>query len=575
MGLSASLQVGKSGLLAHQTGIQVTGNNLANLATPGYKRRTVEMSPIRDQSIGRGLYVGRGVQIGEITREVNEALETRLRNAITDENASAATQDLLGRLEAIQNELSNTDLTTRLNTYFNAWSQLATNPQDISLRTVVVQEAGNLTSFIKDLRTGYGQLEKQIDDELGVSVRQADDILQRIEQLNRQITVAEGGQGESGGLRDQRDALLGELSKSLAISTVEHPNGQIDVFVGSLPIMLDGKSRGLSLRDRVLSDPTTPTGQRIIKEVIIDADGSVISIDKGDLGAKSAFRNGSLQDAIDAIDDLAGQLIFETNKLHSTGQGLDLRNSYSSTNRVTDTTVAITDDNAELEFKPGHGSFQIHTTSKATGIRTTSTINVDLDGINPAADTTLNSLVASIDAVNGLSATINSDGTILIAGDTSDTLVSFTDDTSGVLASLGIGGFFRGEDAFDIQVDADVKADPRLLAVGQDHLPGDNRNALALAGLRDTPNATLDGLSIGQHWTRHVEGLAVRLAQARDQFEADGVVRENLQTQQAAVSGVNADEETINLLQFQRAYQASARFIGVVDELMQTLVNLV
>ncbi len=575
MGLTASLHIGKSGLLAQQTGIQVTGNNLANIATPGYKRRTVELTPIRDHEVARGIYVGRGVEVAAITREVNEALEARIRTSITDENGSAASQDLLGRIEAIQNELSDVDLTTRLNTYFNAWSQLATNPQDVSLRTLVTQEANNLASFIKDTRRSYGELEKQIDGQLGVSVRDADEILTRIEQLNGEITLAEKGNGESGGLRDRRDALLGELSKHLSISTVEQANGQVDVFVGSLPIMLDGKSRGLSLRAETVPDTTSPTGQRTVQEVIIDADGSSLDIDRGELGATIAFRNGALRDAVDALDDLAGQLIFETNKIHSTGQGLDLRGSYTSTNRVADTTAVLTDEDAELEFKPTHGSFQVHVTSKATGIRTATTINVDLDGINAASDTTLTSLVASIDGVAGINAVINSDGTIRIAGDNTDTQVSFTNDTSGVLAALGVGGFFRGEDAYDIEVDADIKANPQLLAVGQEHLAGDNRNALALAALRDQPNASLNGLSINQHWTRHIEDVSVRLSQAREQVEADGVVRENLQVQQAAVSGVNADEETINLIQYQRAFQANARFISVVDELMQTLVNLV
>ncbi len=568
MGLSGSLQVGKSGLLAHQTAIQVTGNNLANAATPGYKRRTVELAARPDHRIDRGNFVGTGVEIASVTRQVNEALEARLRSAITAENGSAATQDMLARIEAVQAELSDVDLSTRLGEYFNAWSQLSLNPQDVSLRTLVTQEADNLTNFIRDLRTSYGDLEKQSVDQLATSVKAADDVLARIEQVNQQITTAEAGRGDAAALRDQRDQLLGELAKSLNVSTVEQENGQVNVFVGSTPIVLNGDSRGLELRSEAQPDGS------VVYQVVTTDDGTVVDTSQGDLGAQVAFRNGALQDAIDAIDQLAGQLIFQTNRLHSTAQGLDLRNSYTASNRAIDATAALDDAAAELDFVPQHGSFQLHVTSAATGIRSTSTISVDLDGIG-GANTSLNDLAASISAVTGVTATVSTDGRLTIAGDTSDTLVSFSDDSSNVLASLGINSFFDGADAFDIAVNDTVLANPRLVAAAQEHLPGDNRAALAIAALADTPQDDLNGLSITDHWRRHVEDVSIELSRARDQREADTVIRENLQSQQAALSGVNADEEAINLIQQQTAYQASARFISVVDELMQTLISLV
>ena len=570
MGLSSALQTGKSGLLAQQAAIQVTGNNLANAATPGFKRRTIELTPTREHRVDATNFVGTGVQLSRITRQVNESLEARLRSAITDENGSATTQELLARIEAVQGELSDIDLSTRLTEYFGAWSQLATNPQDASLRTLVIQEANDLTSFLKSLRQNYGDLEKQSVDQLGLSVRAADDVLGRIEALNQQITQAEAGRGDAAGLRDQRDQLLAELSKSLDITTYEQDNGQVNVFVGSTPIILDGDSRGLELRSETLDDGT------VQQHVVVSADGTRLNSDAGDLGAQVAFRNGALNDAVVAIDELAGTLIFETNKLHSESQGLSLRNSYTSSVRVADPTLALSDTDpvTKLDFLPQHGSFQLHTTSNATGIRQTTTINVDLDGIG-GPDTSLNDLAASLNAVNGVSATVSADGKLTIAGDTADTRVSFTDDTSNVLASLGINGFFTGKDAFDIAVSSDIASDPRLLAVAREHLLGDNRGALAIAGLADAPIESLNGNSITQHWRAHVEDISVKLARARDQRESDGIVRENLQSQQAALSGVNADEEAINLLQHQRAYQASARFISVVDELMQTLISLV
>ena len=95
------------------------------------------------------------------------------------------------------------------------------------------------------------------------------------------------------------------------------------------------------------------------------------------------------------------------------------------------------------------------------------------------------------------------------------------------------------------------------------------------AALRDTGVSTLGGQSLTGFWNRHVEDVSIRTAQAIDQLNADSVVKENLQVQQQAFSGVNADEETIDLMSYQRMYQANARFLNVVDELMQTLIGIV
>jgi len=570
MGLSSSLQIGRTGLLASQTAIETTGNNLANLATPGYKVQRVDLSAIGDRRVAGDQHVGQGVQIDAITRQVSEAVEARLRSSIADEAAAGATADQISRLEAVQNELTGRDLTTRLGEYFNAWSQLTTNPQDPSLRTLVTAEGTSLASFLQDLRSGYNDITAESTTALEESIASADSILTRIESVNQSIATQEGASnGEASSLRDQRDQLLQELAQFLDVSAVEQNNGSIDVYVGSLPIVLNGQSRGLELRSRTVDD-------EVVTEVIVSDDGSALDISSGELGARIEFINGDLQTSIEALDQLAGQLIFETNRIHSQGQGTTLIRSVAATNAVTDTTAALNDlELTELPFQAANGSFEISVVSEATGQATTTVIDVDLDGINPATDTSLGTLAAALDAVAGVSATISSTGRLVIDSDSANNRLAFSNDSSGVLAALGVNSFFTGENAFDIGINQTVLSDPTLLAAGQERLAGDNRNALALAALRDEPLAALNGLSVTRAWSRQVEEVGTNLAQARDNQEAFGVVRENLEGRQAAISGVNADEETINLLAYQRAYQASARFITVVDELTQTLLSLV
>lgn len=567
MTLGTALNIGRSGLLASQAALTVTGNNLANLATRGYHKQEVSLAPIGDRPFQAGQFLGQGVMIESITRRVDAALEGRLREAIGQEARSSVRQEMLSQIEAIENEFTDIDLSSRLQAYFGAWSQLANNPQDLSLRTLVTEEASALSDFLVDMRSSFTELQTQSGAALANAVDAANDLLGRIELLNGQITTAEGASsGQAMGLRDQREGLLAELAQYLDVSTVEQPNGAVDVFVGSLPIVLNGQSRGLDIRSQ------TVNGQEVT-EVIIAADGSALDLSSGRLGGYIDFIREDLLGTVDTLDSFANQLIFQTNRLHSQSQALIGFDSVTGTTRISDPTLALNDPALDPPFPVSHGSFNVHITQVSTGQRTTSRIDVDLDGINPAGDSTLTSLAADLSGVPNLTATINGDGTITLSADSADFQITFSDDSSGVLATLGINTFFAGTDATDIAINPIVRS-PRLLAVSQGHLPGDNRTALAIAALRDTPIEDLDGLSLTQHWNRHVEDHAIRLAQTRSAVEADGVVREALATQQQSVSGVNADEETIELIQYQRAFQANARFITVVDELMQTLLAL-
>ncbi|MEC9373766.1 MAG: flagellar basal body protein, partial [Planctomycetota bacterium] len=74
MSLSSALQIGRSGLSASQLGVQVTGDNLANAATPGYTRRVVSLSPVSGSIDARNIYLGRGVQVEAVTRQIDLAL---------------------------------------------------------------------------------------------------------------------------------------------------------------------------------------------------------------------------------------------------------------------------------------------------------------------------------------------------------------------------------------------------------------------------------------------------------------------------------------------------------------------
>ena len=99
MSLLGAFEIGRSGLTAGQLGTQVTGNNIANLSTPGYSRQTLDLTAVRDARYGSALY-GRGVQLAGVRRSVDQALQARLNTAIASESGANQTSLLLGNVES-------------------------------------------------------------------------------------------------------------------------------------------------------------------------------------------------------------------------------------------------------------------------------------------------------------------------------------------------------------------------------------------------------------------------------------------------------------------------------------------
>lgn len=567
MGLSSALQIGRSGLLTSQTAIEVAGNNLTNVATRGYHRQELIVQPAGAVEVQNGIFVGRGVQVDQIVRRVDEALEGRIRSSVADQSSSLVRQEMLAQIEAAQNELSGIDLSTHLNEFFNAFGELSNQPLDTALRSLTIQQGQVLSGFVRTLRDGLVNLRTQLDGRIGNTVVAADELLTQIEAINLRVMTAESGTGGAHNLHDQRDQMLAELAKYLDVSVIEQASGAVDVYVGSTPLLLNGRSRGVELR-------TTTANNELVHEVVVKADGGALDVTSGQLGALIELREQDIVGTIDTLDQFTEQLIFQVNRVHSTGQGTRGHASIISEAAVFDPLLALNDPDAGLDFVPQHGSFQLHVTQKSSGQRVTTTINVDLDGINPAADTTLTSLAADIDAAANISASVLANGKLRIGVDSGDFEITFSDDSSDVLAALGINTFFTGHNSFDIGVSDAVKSNVGFVAAGRNHVPGDNGNALLMEGLREAKFNQLGGLSLTDMWARHVEGVAIRLDQANRQVEADTVVLDSLQAQQQVVSGVNADEEAINLLSFQRMFQASARFLSVVDEMLETIIAL-
>lgn len=566
MSLTGVLNIGKSALAVTQAQLQVTGNNIANAGDADYTRQVAKVAPTKDQKIQGGMFVGTGVSLTGITRQIDEALQGRLRASVSDDEGAAATQQWLSRVEAVFNELTDQDLSTQLSDFFNAWSNLANKPQDVGLRQVVIQNGQSVAGWIRNVYGQLASLQTDVGQRLEALAGDADRLAGQIADLNGQIVRAEGGgQGQANSLRDQRDALLSQLSTLVDIKTVQQENGVVNVYVGSEPLVFNSDSRGVTTRQETLDG-------RVSTTVVFKSNNGQIKLSAGQIGALDGVRK-TIGGVVDEINALAGNLIFELNKIHAAGQGLEGFSQLTGTSVATDTAAALNADASGLAFKPTNGSFVVHVTSKATGLTTSTLVQVDLDGLN-GDDTSLDSLAARIDAVTGVSATVNA-GRLVLGAESSAVEFSFSQDSSGALAALGVNGFFTGRNANDIGVSEPIVRNPAMLAAAKNGEKGDNQTARAIAELESRTIAALGGSTLKASYQAMVNGVAAKAATAESAADAARTVRETLSAQREALSGVSMDEEAINLMRQQRAFQGAAKLVAAVDELMQTVLNMV
>jgi flagellar hook-associated protein 1 len=563
MSLNGALQVGRSAILASQTAMQVAGNNMANASTPGYNRQVARMSTTIPESFGNRGSIGTGTQITRILRTVDTALQGRTRSAISEENGAAIDQRFLSAIESVRNELGDANLSSRLNAFFSSFSELANNPTEEALRSVVVQQASGLSSAIRDLRKSHLEVRTEIDRSLQSAARTADELLTQVADLNVQIARNElgGSVGPANDLRDRRDAIINEIAQYIPVNLVEQPNGMIDLLVNSQPLVQGSIALGVRVQVEVEG------GEQKLR-LRVREDGTLLNLTSGQIGALQRQRADTVEPAIGDLDLLARELMFQVNRVHSQSQGTRGITSVTGLNRISNANIPL--NQTELPFTMRNGAFEINITSLSSGLRTTVVVSTD-----PAA-MTLNQLTAAINTAlppGTATASVTADNTLRLDASSGYEL-SFANDNSGVLAAIGINGLFQGYDASTITVNQRIIDDPRLLAVGRDHVPGSNQGALAIAALATEPIEDLGGRSIRAFWTAATTELGVRTQAANNRAQSTELVRVSLDSQLQAMSGVSIDEESINMLSYQRQFQAAARFISTIDETIRELLSL-
>lgn len=538
MSLFGLFDIAKSAIFASQTALTVTSQNIANVNTPGFTRReaTFSVSPVALS----GNLGGSGVTVAGIKRYYDQFMQTQLLGQYENYGRSSALNQTLSQIEQIFNEAKNIGLAVPLTDFFNAWQELATNPEGFVQRSVLLQKANALVLVAKQMERGITDNIKSINDTIDNIAERVNAIGSEIAAINGKIVQVEAGsQVESAhDLRDQRDVLMNELATLVDFSSFENENGSMTIMVGMRNLVSGETSNSLSTRINEEGD----------KDLCLDGINITGNIKKGQLGGLISVRDTIRTSSLNGLQRLIASLIQEINILHRSGYGLD----------------GTTDNDF---FAP----LQLSTRDFSSGADMTATIT-------DSSQLTLDEYSIQFDASGNYLVYNKQNGTLVTSGAyVSGAPISF----DGI--EISITGTVTSTDKFTVSPLTDVMknfevaiTDQQKIAAASSNtaLPGDNSNALRIVQLYQNSIANLGGATLSSYYGGLVSTIGSMSRAASDSLTFDSNLLSELNNRRESLSGVSLDEEAANLIRFQRSYQAGAKMIQIADELLQTLLDL-
>lgn len=556
--------IGTSAISVGRRALDLIGQNLANAATPGYSRQALNLV-----SRVTGDVSGTGVDVAFITRFEAPAVRTALLTGNADQSAFEARLATRRQIEATIGAGAG-GLGERLGAFFDQAEQLAVRPEDTAARRPLLGVAADIARQFNTAAGDIDRLRADIGNSVPRQVAAVNDLAKQIADFNNRIQFRERAGEQANDLRDQRDRLVGELSKIADVRVVNQPFGVVNVIATGAAVVV-GEFAG------TFASAPDAGGNLVVTEV---GTNTPVAFASGSLGAALREFNTEIPATRARLDALAGELARRTNAIQATGLGLNGPIA-ATAGTVSVTSPAVPLAAAGLPFPVSAGTLTVSVTDTATGTRTNTGIAFD-----PATQS-LQDLATALSGVPGLTATVNAPSNTLdvqaqpgfafdFAGrDTNPPgggAVADTD-TGGLLAGLGLNGLFAGTDATSLAVRPEVLADPDRLAASRTGRPGDGTNLERLAALRDTP--VFGGRTLVAEFADQAAGVGSEVKTLTDQQTAQAGLMQNLFAQEQSVAGVDDNEELVRLLDFQRMIQGASRYLSVVNSAMDEVVNII
>jgi len=553
--------LGKAGLLVVQNRLQTAGHNINNAATAGYNRQTVLSQTAGATPTSAG-WIGRGVQAVSVQRSYDNFLQNQLTSSLTRGAALKTYGDQISQINNLVADRT-VGISPGIQQFFDSLDAVASAPADVAARQELIGRANSLAAQIRDANAFLDNQRINVNTQVDTTVKQINSYLDRIQDLNRQITTAKAtnpGQPPND-LLDQRDQLVSELGQLVDVKAYEQDD-RVSLTIGNGQTVLGGDSVYYLEVHPSKADPA----RLAVNYTTKDAAGNTIPIEMDDsritggkLGGLLTFRSEALDATQNDLGRIALGISIAINEQHAKGYDLSgspggeffnvgtpkaIGNEKNSATAGTPATAyvpgelsKITNQDYRVEYTgPGATDYTVTRVPEGTTVTpavagTTLSfdgVEIDVNGMAPSAgDSWL--IQPTRDAASAMTVTITDPAKFAAAGE----------------VSPGVGAGTANGD-----------------------------NALELAALRSKKILANGSMGMNEAYSQLVNTVAVKTQQNTTAQKAqETLISQNFSAQQA-VSGVNLDEEYINLQQYQEQYRAAARLIDTASTLFDTLLAL-
>ncbi|ETT49970.1 flagellar hook-associated protein flgk [Paenibacillus sp. FSL R7-269] len=520
-----SIETARRSLFTQTAALNTTGHNIANANTEGYTRQRVNMTasiPIEAYGLNKSTVpgqLGTGVEFGSIDRIRETFLDTQYRGENSALGSWTIQSDTLDKLESIFQEPSDTGISTVLDNFWKSWSDLSKNPEDSTSRKIVVQTAQAMTDALNYMSRQLSNLDTDLASNVAVKGTEIQGYLTSIADLNSSIFKIESMGDKANDLRDQRDLLTDKLSKIANVTVVDSEYGY-NISLGS---------------------------QQLVQGLAVTA-----TVDSAFLN--TAFASGDLK-----TGEVHGMITSSQKYVADYKKQLD-----NIANTIATGAMEITLPKGSI-LPEGTILTSDATITQADGTATTIAAGSALPkGATLSAD--VKTTVKGLNGLHQLGYTM--DGTL----NPGKPLFTITGDGSAITAG-------------NITFNSEIATDTNLLATSlrttgtgtsEAVVKGNNTLALLLANQQSgsfTSPTTGIKATAGSFYKSMVGQLGIQSQEATRQTENSNYLVEQVNARRQSVSGVSLDEEMSNMLVFQHAYSAAARFMTTYDEMLDKLIN--
>ena len=605
MGIFDSLHIGVSGMMASQAGINTTSHNITNVNTEGYSRQRTE------QKVNMPIHeipgdVGNGVHVDRITRIHDEFAYSRMKSASAKMEFHEFSKDTLQEITNLMPDLSGNGVANDLKQFFNNWSNVALYPGDNAQKVLLVQGAQTLSETIKETKVGLEDAQVRLNNNFKASVDEVNKIAEEIASINKDINRVESTfESNANDFRDHRDALELRLAKLIDATVFKgklHTDNSLDRSMTDQGKDYNINIAGFNIVDGASFHPLHAddgsSTTKLNSLFFVDQDnqkvdvtskirsgkiGAIISLRGDGVDANGKATNSKIQGYIDNLDSLAKGLVESVNNIYAKSPQDEIVSQPLTLSKD----LPIAGDDAHIKT----GSFDVvvyNTLGEAVATRT-----VTIDKKTAIDDGTPRSIIEQInqnkddngdndgsnDVDDFFEASFGVESFSLKPKQSGYT-VAINDHGTNFAGVIGANTFFRGDSASNIDVASKLKNDPSKVQAYQSPIDGNNEVASEMVTLQhatldfDTPSGGRTQNSIEGFYRTTTAKIATDAGDATSHFEATQALHRTIKEQMDSVSGVDMDEELVNLMKYQTVYQASAKVITTIDEMVNTLLGL-